>query len=247
MTNHCTPPQARRVEIGVVRFSPDCRRIEQDVRSHEHHRAGCFGIPLIPADTDAELCTMRALPHLEARVPGAEVEFLLIARTVGDMALAVNPGDRAVGADHCERIIMVRAIELEKARRNPDLELGGEFLHRNDRGMLGGGLRRGEEALVFDPAKIGSFEQLGGQNHFRPLCSTFAHELANRSDIGIRVFAKGKLEGSDRKLCHAGTCCEMQWKLPPPVRMWLARRPVTTRSGKRAWSTSTAARSFATP
>ena len=39
----------------------------------------------------------------------------------------------------------------------------------------------------------------------------------------------------------------MQWKLPPPVRMWSARRPIATRSGKRAWTTSTAARSLAAP
>src|SRR4051812_43225197 len=46
---------------------------------------------------------------------------------------------------------------------------------------------------------------------------------------------------------HAGTCCEMQWKLPPPVRMWSARTPIATRSGNSAWTTSTALRSLAAP
>ena len=39
----------------------------------------------------------------------------------------------------------------------------------------------------------------------------------------------------------------MQWKLPPPVRMWSARRPTAVRSGKIAWIAATAAASFSLP
>ena len=46
---------------------------------------------------------------------------------------------------------------------------------------------------------------------------------------------------------YFGICCEMQWKLPPPVRIWSARRPTATRSGKSAPIVSTALRSLGWP
>src|SRR5215210_6030737 len=92
----------------------------------------------------------------------------------------------------------------------------------------------GEQALILDPAEIGAFEQLGREHHLRALRRCLAHELAHCADVGDRVIGKAELECSDGELGHSGTCCEMQWKLPPPVRMWSARRPIATRSGKSA-------------
>src|SRR3954471_12829011 len=113
--------------------------------------------------------------------------------------------------------------------------------------MLRGGLGGSKEALVFDPAEIGALKQLWRQNNLGTLGGGLAHQLTNRADIGVRVVGEGELQRSDVELGHAGTCCEMQWKLPPPVRMWSARSPIATRSGNRAWSTSTAPRSLGAP
>src|SRR4051794_39594420 len=104
-----------------------------------------------------------------------------------------------------------------------------------------------EQALVLDTAEIGAFEQLRGKHDFGAFARRLAHEFAYGADIRIRVLGKGKLQRSDGELGHAGTCWEMQWKLPPPVRMWSARKPIATRSGNSAWTTSTAARSIGAP
>ena len=72
--------------------------------------------------------------NLEASVPGPEVEFLLIAGAVGNVALAIDAGDLPVGADHREAVGMVRPIELEEAGRDPDFQLGRELLHCEYRG-----------------------------------------------------------------------------------------------------------------
>src|SRR3546814_8716475 len=48
---------------------------------------------LVPADADADPRS-EDVPDLEARVAGAEIIFLFIARTVGNMAFAVGSQDR---------------------------------------------------------------------------------------------------------------------------------------------------------
>src|SRR3546814_5535396 len=71
---------------------------------------------LVPADADADPRS-EDVPDLEARVAGAEIIFLFIARTVGNMAFAVGSHDVAVGADHRERVVIMRPVLLEIARR----------------------------------------------------------------------------------------------------------------------------------
>src|SRR4029079_6338466 len=141
----------------------------------------------------------------------------------------------------------MRSLRFEEAGGDPDLQLGREFLHCEHRRVFGNWPCIGEKALVFDPAEIRAFEQLGRKHHLSALCGPFAPELAHCADVRRSVVREAELQRSDRDLAHAGTCCEMQWKLPPPVRMWSARRPIAMRSGNSAWSTSTAARSFGAP
>src|SRR3954453_18987864 len=107
--------------------------------------------------------------------------------------------------------------------------------------------RIGEQALVLDPAEVRTLEQLGRKHDLGALGRPRAHQIADLANVRDCVVGEGELQRSDGELRHAGTCCEMQWKLPPPVRMWSARRPIATRSGNSAWTTSTAPRSFGAP
>src|SRR3954467_11413342 len=106
--------------------------------------------------------------------------------------------------------------------------------------------RIGEQALVLDPAEVRTLEQLGRKHHLGALDCRLVDQLADRTNVRDCVVGEGELQRSDGEL-HAGTCCEMQWKLPPPVRMWSARRPIAMRSGNSAWSVSTAPLSFGAP
>ena len=54
VADHRPAPQPRGVEVGVVGLGADRGRVEQDLRAHQHHRARDLGIPLVPADADAE-------------------------------------------------------------------------------------------------------------------------------------------------------------------------------------------------
>src|SRR3546814_17736074 len=80
------------------------------------------------SDWSSDVCSSDLVPDLEARVAGAEIIFLIIARTVGNMAFAVGSHDVAVGADHRERVVIMRPVLLEIARRDRELQLGGQRL-----------------------------------------------------------------------------------------------------------------------
>ena len=137
------------------------------------------------------------LPHLEAGVARPEIEFLLIARAVGNVALAIDAGDLAVGADHRQAVVMVRPVGLEEAGRDPDLQLLGQRLHRQHRGMLGGRHRCREQALVLDPAEIGAFEQLGREHDLGALARRFADQLGHGADVGAGIFGERELQRGD--------------------------------------------------
>ena len=142
---------------------------------------------------------------------------------------------------------MVVAVELEVAGRDPQVELVGELLHRNDRGVFGHDAGGGEVVLVLRAAEIGAFEQLGRKDDLCAFARRLANEVGDVGDVALRVFGKRELERGDGEFGHLGTCWLMQWKLPPPVRRWSARRPIALRSGKIAWTTSTAASSSGAP
>src|SRR3546814_10429812 len=76
------------------------------------------------------------LPYLEAGIAGAEIEFLRIARTVGDVALAIDAHHRALIVDHGEAVVMMMLLRLEEAGRNVDAEHLHPRLHGEHRRML---------------------------------------------------------------------------------------------------------------
>src|SRR3546814_14880646 len=89
MADHRAAPEAAGVEVRIVRLGADGGGVEQDFRAHQHHRAGGFGIPLVPPHPDAHRA-VAGLPSLAAGLAGAEIEFLRIPRTVGDVAPSLH-------------------------------------------------------------------------------------------------------------------------------------------------------------
>ncbi len=122
---HRALPLPVRVEAEVVRLRADGGRIEQDLGALQHHGARGFRVPLVPANADADRAGLR-LPRLEAGVAGAEVVFLLIAGAVGDVALAIDAEDLAVGIGDRHAVVIARPILLEEGDRDHHLQRLGE-------------------------------------------------------------------------------------------------------------------------
>ena len=184
-----------------MRLAADRGGVEQQLRAHQHHRARGFGIPLVPAHAHAQR-RARPVPHLEAGIAGAEIEFLLISRPVRNMALAIDTRDVAVRPDHRQRVVMMRPVRLEEAGRDMHLQFGRQRLHRQHRLVLAHGLGVGEQPLVLDAAEIFALEQFGRQDHLRPPARRLAHQARHVGDVGIDIIGEGELQRSDGDLGH---------------------------------------------
>src|ERR1700735_3253751 len=70
----------------------DGRRIEKDLRTGHRGEPRGFGEPLIPAYEGADRSVRRGMRD-EIEIAGGEIEFLVVARVVGDVHLAVAADD----------------------------------------------------------------------------------------------------------------------------------------------------------
>ena len=193
---HGPAPARGGVETAVMGLRPDGGGVEQHLRAHQRHGARRFRKPLVPANAHADAAE-RGIPDLEAGIAGAEIVLLLIARPVGDMALAVDAQRLAARVQHDQRIIIARPLALEDGDRDGDIELGGEGLHRDDARMLHGRPGVGEPALFLAGAEIMGLEQFGRQDDLRAASGGLAHEFRDGLDVLVHVEAEGALQDGD--------------------------------------------------
>ena len=107
------------------------------------------------------------------------------------MAFAIGAVDLAVRIDHRQRVVEMRAVALEKACRNGNAKLLGQFHHRLYGWMV---LRRPgqcEMRLFLRLAEIRAGEQLGRQDDLRALCRCLADKI--RHCVDILRFIAGKV------------------------------------------------------
>src|SRR3546814_16078047 len=96
-------------------------------------------------------------------IAGPEIIFFLITGAVGNVALAIQAHDRAVGADHRETVVIMRPVLFEEDGRDRNLVLRGEPPPRGDAGMVGGRARGRAPPLFPAPSEIWASDKLRGQ------------------------------------------------------------------------------------
>ena len=104
--------------LGFFRGMPaDGGGVEENLGALQRGEAGAFGEPLVPADQDADLA-VGGVPGAEAGVAGGEVEFFVVERVIGDVHLAIDAFDRAVGFDDDGGVVVeARRRASRKGRR----------------------------------------------------------------------------------------------------------------------------------
>gem|GEM_PF-5547675 len=236
--------------------------VEQDVGALERHDARALREPLVPADAHADRPDPRA-PGLEARVAGVEVELLLVAGSVGDVALPVHAQHRAVGVDHRQAVEVGLARLLEERDGQHDAELAGQAREARDERVLVDRVREREQLLALELGEVEVLEQLLEQHQLRAVRRCLAHERLGLAQVLLQDVRAAHLHDADaeraRALGHAsppsdagatspaGCCCVTQWNAPPPVISSLAGSPITSRPGKSGRSTSSARSSLSSP
>src|SRR5437667_1389171 len=79
----------RCAEVFLFRWVPPDRCwIKNNLRAAQRCETCCLGVPLVPANADADLA-VRCLPRLKSQVTGREVKFFVIKRVVRNVHLAI--------------------------------------------------------------------------------------------------------------------------------------------------------------
>src|ERR1700683_801790 len=109
----------------------DCRGIKQHGRALQRGEARAFRKPLIPADERAQPAGA-GVQGTKPEISGCEIKLLVVKRVVGDVHLAVEAAQRAVGIEDGGGIVIdPGGTFLEQRRDYYDVVLsrrGGESL-----------------------------------------------------------------------------------------------------------------------
>ena len=108
--------------------------IDEDLSSLQGHETGCLGIPLIPANHDAQT-TYRGLNGMETEIARGEVELLVIGRIIGDVHLAIDACDGAILLKHhCCIVVQACCTMLKERGDDHHAKLLGKFTIEFGRG-----------------------------------------------------------------------------------------------------------------
>src|SRR5262245_13023757 len=93
---HCmtklNPSPRRMVPLSKFPFPTlvpaDCRWIKNNLCATQRGQSRCLRIPLVPANTDADLAA-RSVPRLESEIPRREVKLFVIQRIIRNVHFAI--------------------------------------------------------------------------------------------------------------------------------------------------------------
>src|SRR5260370_4016567 len=98
---------------------PDDRGgIEKNVRALQRGQACAFRIPLVPAHQRAHASIFR-IKSLEAEIAGREVELFVVKRIVGDVHLAIDALESALGIKN-RLAVLLETCRTPVENRSPD-------------------------------------------------------------------------------------------------------------------------------
>ena len=129
----CFPRRMLRGAVLLLfgRMPADRRRIEQELRAAQRRQPRGLGIPLIPANADADVPLLRR-PRFEPEIAGREVKLLVKRRVIRDVHLAILPEVFAVRVDDGGGVVVnARGSLFEQRRDDHDAELAGNSPRRS--------------------------------------------------------------------------------------------------------------------
>jgi len=191
--HHCAPGVV--LGFSVLRFfggvPADGGGVEDYIGARHGGEARGFGIPLVPADQGgdaSEFCVEGA----EAEVARGEVEFFEEERIVGDVHLAIETEERAIGVDDDGGVVVeAGGAFFEKGCHDDDAKFGGEWLETLG-GRAGDGFGEIEEAGVFFAAEVLGAEKFLGADDLRATGGGFADFF----DSAVEVQGGGVIRGA---------------------------------------------------
>jgi len=168
------------------------------LRAGERGQARGLGIPLVPANQRRDT-GVAGIERAEAQVPRREVIFFEIQWIVGDVHLAIQAQQTAIGIDHRRGVVIhARGSALEHRPHDDNGQLG-----REAREAFGGGAWDGfgeiEQFGFFFAAEILRAEKFLHANDLRALSRSLANAPFRLGEILGRIGRAGHLHEPDAK------------------------------------------------
>src|ERR1700686_308372 len=144
---------------------PSRRRwIKQNAGSLQRGKPCALRIPLIPTHERSEFSS-GGIKCLEAQITGREIKFLVVKRIVGNVHLAVDSAERAIGLEDCSRVVIYAGRTFLEERRDQHNFIIKGRSRKLLRARTGDRFREIKESSVFALAKILRLEELR-QTHY---------------------------------------------------------------------------------
>ena len=184
------------VVLVLAHVPADGGGVEEYLGTHEGGDAAGFGVPLVPADEDAE-GGEAGFEHLVAEVAGGEVELLVVARVVGDVHLAVFAEVGAVGVDDSGGVVVEPLGALFEHRADEHhAQLLGQRHEVPRGGAVGDGLGEAEVLIALLVAEIERGKKLLEANDLCAAGGQLAHLIGVALNVLRFVFDAAQLRNS---------------------------------------------------
>ena len=178
--------------------------IEDRLGAFESGQPCGLRVPLIPADQRAH-AAKSGVDSLKTQVAGRKIVLFVEERVVGNVHLAINPGDSAIGIQGDGRVVIEpRRAALEERGDDGHPQLPRQFGELGRRGPWNG-LGQIEEARLLALAEVLGAEKLRQADDVRPQPRRLADVAERGGKVGLRVGAHAHLHQPDivfTRLCH---------------------------------------------
>ena len=201
----------------VVRVIADGRGVDEQLGPGQGHEPGSLRVPLVPADEHPEP-THPGVDGREAEVPRGEVEFLVIARVVRDVHLAVDAGQAAVRVEHGRGVVVEAGRAPLEQRGDED---HAQFAGKSGKGFgarAGNGFGQVEAAGILGLAEVRGGVQFLEHDQVGAAGRGRAHARYAAVDVLVPVRGAAMLHQACLDDSHTrvprGSCMVRQWSEP---------------------------------
>src|SRR5580700_10160186 len=189
----------RYAELGFLGGMPaDRGGIKEHRRALQRRQACALRKPLVPANQRAQAADA-GIESAKSEIPRSEIKLFVIERIVGDVSLAVEAAERAVGIENGGGVVIDAGCALLKQRRNQDDAMLPRRRRKFFAAGAGDGFGQVEQRMIFALTKILALEQFGQADDLRSASGGVAHAFQSLGEILFRLGAARHLHQGHAK------------------------------------------------
>lgn len=187
------------VMLFFGRMPADGGGVEKDLGALERGQTGRFGVPLVPADQNAEGAES-GFPGAKTEISGRKIKLFVKQRVLRDVHFAVDAQEGAVGVDDGGGVVIEAwGAFFEQGGNDDDTVFFGEGLKCLGAGS-GDGFSKLELGVILRLAKVLGAKKLLGADDLSPLFGGFCGQIEGVAKVHIGIGVAHGLQERQRGL-----------------------------------------------